>query len=46
MAKTKATEREFAGQVIHWIKEQLYILCIQAEPLRYYIAKLFVLVYD
>ena len=23
MAKTKATEREFAGQVIHWIKEQL-----------------------
>lgn len=23
MAKTKATEREFAGHVIHWIKEQL-----------------------
>ena len=23
MAKTKANEREFAGQVIHWIKEQL-----------------------
>jgi hypothetical protein len=23
MAKTKATERDFGGQVIHWIKEQL-----------------------
>jgi len=23
MAKTKANEREFAGQVIHWVKEQL-----------------------
>jgi len=46
MAKTKANEREFAGQVIHWIKEQLYIVCIQAETLRYYIAKLFWLLYD
>jgi len=46
MAKTKANKREFAGQVIHWIKEQLYIVCIQAETLGYYIAKLFFLLYD